>query len=289
MNKIMSKHYKEFLITAEPFITEILTSVLWNLDIEGISEEVNCIKVFTKNLNLSQDEIENELDKLVENNLVRNFEVQENILVERNWNEDWEKSREVIKVTDKIIIKPTFKEYKPKENEIVIILDPKMSFGTGEHPTTKICIKLLEKYLSQNDKVLDVGSGTGILSIAAAKLGAKKVIAFDVDEWAYENGLENIKMNNVESIVEIKKCEIDEISDNDFDLIVANIQRNILLELSSEISARLKNKGKLILSGLLEVDEEVILNNYILLGFEFIERYKMDDWIGIVFIKSGTV
>ena len=234
----MSNYYKEFLITAEPFNSEIISSILWNLDIMGINEEVNCLKVFSSNLNLSVDDVEFELKKLIENNLLRNFEVQENLLNSKNWNEEWEKSREVIKVTEKIVIKPSFKQYQKMNDEIVIELDPKMSFGTGEHPTTKICIQLIEKYLSNGDNVLDVGCGTAILSIVAAKMGAKKVIGIDIDEWSFENSIENASLNQVDDIVEIRQCTIDEISENNFDLIVANIQKNVLIDLANEIKKR---------------------------------------------------
>ena len=173
--------------------------------------------------------IENELHHLQENKLLREFSVQENFIVEKNWNEEWEKSREVVRVSDKIVIKPTFKEYEASENEIVLTLDPKMSFGTGDHQTTKICLMFIEKYLKPGMKVLDAGSGTAILGIAAAKLGAENVIAFDIDEWCYENGIENTKLNDVSDKVEIRKCELKEIEEKDFDLIIANIQKNILL------------------------------------------------------------
>jgi ribosomal protein L11 methyltransferase len=281
----MTKYYKEFLITAEPFITDIITSVLWNLDIDGINEEVNCIKIFSKNLNLSQTDIENELNKLIENNLLRSYDIQENILTEINWNEEWEKSREVIRVSDRIVIKPSFKDYKTRENEIVITLDPKMSFGTGEHPTTKLCINAIEKHIHPKVKVLDVGSGTAILSIVAAKLGADKVLAFDIDEWSLENGLENVRINNVESKVQIKQCEINEIDDCDFDLIVANIQRNILMELATQINNKIKRDGIVILSGLLKSDEQSIIDIYLNIGFETLEINSLEEWICIVMKK----
>jgi ribosomal protein L11 methyltransferase len=281
----MTKYYKEFLISADPFITDIISSVLWNLDIEGISEEVNCIKVFSRNLNLTSIDFESVLNKLVSNNLLRSFEIQENTFVEKNWNEEWEKSREVNKISDKIVIKPSFKEYQSKEDEIVIVIDPKMSFGTGDHQTTKICINFLEKYLQPSSIILDAGSGTAILSIVSAKLGAKKVIAFDIDEWSLSNGIENIKLNQVDDIVEVRLCELQDIKEKEFDIIVANIQRNILLELASGFIKKLKQNGILILSGLLEADYEIIKNHYSSFGMKEIDFIQNDEWIGIVFRK----
>lgn len=281
----MKKSYKEFLITAEPLNVEIISSLLWTLNIEGISEEINCIKVFTHDENINEESIRSLLNELKKNNLIKNFEIQENIFYEKNWNEEWEKSREVIRVTDKIVIRPSFKEYTPNKNEILITLDPKMSFGTGEHATTKICIKFLEKYLQPEFKVLDVGSGTAILSIVAAKLGASQVIAFDIDEWSLMNGMENIKLNQVENIVDVRMCELKDIVENDFDLIVANIQRNVLIELSESLKDKLKSSGIIILSGLLESDRKAIFQKYSALGLKEIDFLQIDEWIGMVFRK----
>ena len=279
------KSYREFIITTEPFNTEILSSILWELNIDGINEEVNCLKVFAQDESVTTDAIESELNLLKENKLLREFSVQENFIVEKNWNEEWEKSREVVYVTEKIVIKPTFKDYEPKSGEIVLTLDPKMSFGTGDHQTTKICLKFIEKYIKPGMKVLDAGSGTAILGIAAAKLDAGKVIAFDIDDWCYENGIENTQLNNVVDKVEIKKCELKDIEENNFDLIIANIQKNILLELAKGFKSRINSGGILILSGLLEMDKDAIVSKYSEVGFIEIDYLKMDDWIGIVFNK----
>ena len=279
------KSYREFIITTEPFNAEILSSILWELNIDGINEEVNCLKVFAQDESVTTDSIESELNLLKENKLLREFSVQENFIVEKNWNEEWEKSREVVHVTEKIVIKPTFKDYEPKSGEIVLTLDPKMSFGTGDHQTTKICLKFIEKYIKPGMKVLDAGSGTAILGIAAAKLDAGKVIAFDIDDWCYENGIENTQLNNVVDKVEIKKCELKDIEENNFDLIIANIQKNILLELAKGFKSRINSGGILILSGLLEMDKDAIVSKYSEVGFIEIDYLKMDDWIGIVFNK----
>lgn len=281
----MKKSYKEFLITAEPLNVEIISSVLWTLNIEGISEEINCIKVFTHDETINEESIRSLLTELKKNNLIQNFDIQENTFYEKNWNEEWEKSREVIKVSERIIIRPSFKEYAPNENEIIVTLDPKMSFGTGEHATTKICIKFLEQYLKPDFRVLDAGSGTAILSIVAAKLGASKVIAFDIDEWSLLNGTENIKLNQVENVVDVRMCELKDVMENDFDLIVANIQRNVLTELAEGLINKLKNNGIIILSGLLESDRQTIYDKYSLLGLKEIDFYQIDEWIGIVFRK----
>lgn len=277
------KSYKEFIITAEPFNTEVLSSILWELNIDGINEEVNCLKVFSQDENVTQQTIEETLLLLKENKLIREFSVQENFVVEKNWNEEWEKSREVIHISDRIVIKPTFKSYAAKENEIVLTLDPKMSFGTGDHQTTQICLQFLEKYLKPDMTLLDAGSGTAILGIAAAKLGAKKVIAFDIDEWCFDNGLENAQLNYVSDKVEIRKCELKDINENNFDMIIANIQKNILLELADGFKERIIKDGILILSGLLEMDRSAIEEKYSAAGFTKVDYQKLDEWIGIVF------
>jgi len=202
--------------------------------------------------------------------------------LKKNWNELWEKGREVIRVSDKFVIKPTFKEYKALPGEIVLTIDPKMSFGTGEHQSTKLIIKLLEKYVRPGMRLLDVGSGTGILSIAAIKLGAAKAVAVDNDERCYENCIENCELNSVTGKVKIVKGEISDIKKDNFDLIIANIQKDVLLNIADQIIEKLKPDGITILSGLLVKDEKDIEQQYIKTGFEIVEIKLMDDWIAMV-------
>lgn len=281
------KKYKEFLITAEPFNPELLSSILWELDITGINEDVNCLRVFADiESNLKTEMINLQLAKLQSENLLRDFRVEESILEEKNWNEEWEKSLNVIQVSDRVVIKPSSRNYDKKDNEIVITIDPKMSFGTGEHQTTKLVVRLLEKYVKKGMKVLDAGTGTGILSIAAVKLGAAGAIAFDIDEWCYENAKENTALNSVSGDIDIRIGDIGIVPEKDFDLILANIQKNILLELSGEFSGKLKQNGIILLSGLLWDDEEDIRNEFSSKGFSHVETIRMDDWIALSLIKS---
>jgi ribosomal protein L11 methyltransferase len=281
------KKYKEFLITAEPFNTELLSSILWELDITGINEDVNCLRVFAESESkLGTTEIINQLKKLESENLLRDFRVELSVHEEKNWNEEWEKSLSIIHASDNIVIKPSSKNYEKKENETVIIIDPKMSFGTGEHQTTKLMIQLIEKFMKPGMKVLDAGTGTGILAITSALAGASKVIAFDNDEWCYENSQENCLLNKVADKIEIRIGEIAEIPEEDFDLILANIQKNILIELVEPFSAKLKTDGIILLSGLLADDENAIIEIYEHEKFQFVEIVRMDEWIACSFRKE---
>ncbi len=276
------KYYKEFNITAEPFIPEILSGLMWEFEITGISEEVNCIKVFAaENSTVSMEKISRLLKKLVGEKMIFNFSVEENLIEDKNWNEEWEKSVRVIEVSDKLVIKPTFKGYQAKPGQIIIIIDPKMSFGTGEHQTTKLVLQFLEKNVKNGIRVLDVGSGTGVLAIAAVKLGAESAIAIDNDEWCYDNGRENCRLNSVDKAVDVRLGEIKDIAGNNFDLITANIQKNILLDIAEEIKNRLKPGGLLILSGLLYNDEEDIVKKYSSLNFEMLEKKSLDEWMAV--------
>jgi len=279
----MNKTYKEFHIRTTPFIPEIVSGLLWELDISGLTEENDFIKVFSSENDLTKEEIKTFLKRLVDEKVIDEFSVEEFELENKNWNEEWEKNLNVIKVTDRIVIKPSYKDYIPSKDEIVITIDPKMSFGTGEHQTTKLMLKLMEKYVNLGMKVLDVGSGTALLSIASVKLGAEKVIAIDNDELCFENGIENCRANDVDNNIDVKVGEIKDIEEKDFDVILANIQKNILIDIAKELKSKLKKNGFLILSGLLTEDEEDIVKNYSELDFTLIQKERMDEWIALVF------
>jgi len=277
------KNYNVFKIYSNPFQPDLISGLLWELEITGITEEENHIIVFAdEDANVNEERINKYLEKLKSEKLLNDYSIISESLPEKNWNELWEKGREVIRVSDKFVIKPTFKEYKALPGEIVLTIDPKMSFGTGEHQSTKLIIKLLEKYVRPGMRLLDVGSGTGILSIAAIKLGAAKAVAVDNDERCYENCIENCELNSVTGKVKIVKGEISDIKKDNFDLIIANIQKDVLLNIADQIIEKLKPDGITILSGLLVKDEKDIEQQYIKTGFEIVEIKLMDDWIAMV-------
>jgi len=281
------KTHKQFNISTSPYNVDLLSGILWQLDIEGINEDDNSLIIFAKEeSNVSKSEVESLLSKMRFENLIESFAVIESNIEEVNWNEEWEKKINVIEVSDKIVIKPTFREYSPKANQLVITIDPKMSFGTGEHETTKLVLQLLDKHINNSKRVLDVGSGTGVLGIAASLLGAEHVVGIDNDEWCIENGIENIELNNVQSKVEVRLAEIDKVKDEPFDLILANINRHILIDISKSILLLSKSNGILILSGLLYTDREDILELYSGIGFNLVDEKRMGEWIALVFINK---
>jgi ribosomal protein L11 methyltransferase len=283
-NEYTMKNFFAYKIFCQPFDPDMISGVMWDFDITGLLEDDDHITIFiSENSSTTEVQINNALNKLKQEMLIESFSIKKELLEDKNWNELWEKSREVIRVSDRIVIKPTFKDYSAKANEIVLTIDPKMSFGTGEHQTTKLILRLLEKYVKRGMKVLDVGSGTGILAIASVKLGAKRAIAVDFDEICMENCKENCFLNGVENSVEVLAGEIHYVKENEFDLILANIQKNVLLEIAKEIKIKSRKNGIVILSGLLKEDEESIIRNYTLVGFQFTEKLILDEWIALLF------
>lgn len=278
------KTYKEIKIKTEPFDVDLLSGFLWQLDIDGINEFDDYLLVFiSENKSVSLEEINLLMEKLVEDKFINSFDIEFRTLEEKNWNEEYEKNVKVVEVTEKIVIKPSFKEYNPKPNQLVITIDPKMSFGTGDHATTKLILSHLEKIVKGNEFVLDVGSGTGILGITAVKLGAAKAICIDNDEWCYLNGNENVKMNELNEKVDVRLCEIKDVEEKDFDLILANINKPILINIVDDLKIKLKKEGMLILSGLLNIDEIDIISLYESKGFVLNDKSQLEEWIALVF------
>ena len=241
-----------------------------------------------------------------------NAEVRLREFEEENWNSEWEKTIQPIEVGQKFVIKPSWSSYENKENRIVIQIDPKMSFGTGYHETTRLVLRLLERYLVKNStpqppslgfqekgvsrpqagrgmsSVLDVGTGTGILAIAAIKLGAKSALGVDIDDWSIENANENIVANGVEQQIKISDLPITSISGQIFDAITANLTLNTNLELLPVFHRLLAPNGMVFLSGLLESDREAILRGLVSERFRITEELRENEWIAVAATKANA-
>ncbi|MHA6697475.1 50S ribosomal protein L11 methyltransferase [Chryseobacterium sp. A321] len=192
-----------------------------------------------------------------------------------NWNEEWEKNFEPIEIADQVLIRAEFHASKPGMHEIVI--QPKMSFGTGHHPTTHLMIQQMLTLDFKGKSVLDMGCGTSVLAIFAKQQGAKRVVAIDIDEWSVENSKENAARNGVE--LEISQGTADNLGSESFDVILANINRNILI---SDIPAYVKvlNKGGiLLLSGLCFFDVSDIMEVCEQSGLTLLEKEQREEWM----------
>jgi ribosomal protein L11 methyltransferase len=201
-----------------------------------------------------------------------------------NWNAEWEKNFDPIYVDDLCEVRAPFHESKGLKHEIVI--EPKMSFGTGHHETTHMMIQHLLKEDLSGLTVLDMGSGTGVLAILAAQRGATEVDAIDIDTWCYENALENVERNNVNQI-KVILGGAEQLGEKMYDVIIANINRNILLNDMEVYNRQLKDKGKLFLSGFYTEDEEIIKDKCAQLGVIFDSKLQLNNWVALKMIKQA--
>ncbi|WP_019119954.1 50S ribosomal protein L11 methyltransferase [Brevibacillus massiliensis] len=201
---------------------------------------------------------------------------------EDEWASAWKKYYKPIKVSERIAITPIWEEYSPEGDELVIEMDPGMAFGTGTHPTTVLCIRSLEKYLQTGDRVYDVGTGTGILSIAAAKLGASRVLAFDLDEVAVRSAQENVKINKVGGIVTVKQNNLLDNVSEPAELVVANILAEVIIRCTDDVAGVLTPNGTFIASGIISAREADVKRQLEQTGLEVIETIYMDDWVAII-------
>jgi len=202
---------------------------------------------------------------------------------DEDWSTSWKKYYKPLNLTDKLVIKPSWENYEKKNDEIIIEMDPGMAFGTGTHETTQMCSILLEKYINVGDTVVDLGCGTGILSIISAKLGAKAVTAVDIDEVAVRVAKENCVINCVDATVTPFRGVIDDLKEEKSDIIVANIIANVIIDMSSKVSSYLKKDGIFITSGIIKERRDEVLEAYKNAGFKCEQIKELGEWVAIVF------
>jgi ribosomal protein L11 methyltransferase len=235
------------------------------------------------NLQATIEEIKKNVAKLVSFNIdIGLNEMKVTKVNEEDWATAWKKYYKPIKVSNKITIVPTWEEYEKSNEELIIELDPGMAFGTGTHPTTIMCIQALEKYVRDNDRVIDVGTGSGVLSIASAKLNAKSVHAYDLDQVAVESALSNINLNDVADHVLVKQNNLLDGITNEADIIVANLLADIILLFVEDAYALVKPGGYYITSGIIEAKEQDVVSALKAGGFIIKEILRIEDWVAIV-------
>ena len=204
------------------------------------------------------------------------------------WRDKWKEYFKPTKLSNNIVVKPTWCEYEPNEEDIVIEIDPGMAFGTGTHETTMLCIRMIEKYMHGGYKVLDVGSGSGILSIAAAKLGASDVLGIDIDEDAVRVSNENYELNKVSDRAKAIVGDLTAGVDYKANIVVANLLADIVMRLSKDAKRHLGEKGIFITSGILTEKSEAVEKCMIECGFEIVEKAILGEWCSIVAMNKAV-
>lgn len=252
----------------------ILVARLSEIGFDGFEEADKALYAYTSQLQKEQlDQITNEYQ------LDYNLET----IQEQNWNAEWEQNFEPVIVEGFCTVRADFHKI-PVTTPFEIIVTPKMSFGTGHHATTQLVMQLMQPISFKDTAVLDFGTGTGILAILAEKLGSQNIVAIDNDEWSYSNAKENIDRNKCTHI-EVLQGSLEVITSRSFDIILANINRHILLSYMHYMFSRLNTGGKLILSGILPEDEEIVTQTALGAGFSYVLSKAHNNWLAILFSK----
>jgi len=265
------KEYTSLTCYASSPTLEVLTAVAGMLPITGVQENDNSITLFFDE-GIYQESFKETLSSWANSNDVEY--VLEKVM-ERNWNSEFEQSLEPVRVAENLIITQTWNPAAHKADDYVIFIDPKMSFGTGHHESTRLIARLMLELDFTNMNVLDIGTGTGVLAILAALKNAKKITAFDNNEWAYENTLENIALNKtenkiIENKIEVLLCELDSIvlssqsnpQENKYDIVLMNIHRNLIMEMFNDVTKIIKSTqtAQILTSGVLYEDYQSLLD-----------------------------
>lgn len=256
-----------------------LISILSDYHFDGFEETSDSLKAY-----VPSEKVRSVLIKeVLHDNDFRHIEFSVSEMENKNWNEEWEKNFEPVVINNRVAIRAPF--HKAFTTEFEIVIEPKMSFGTGHHATTASVIELMLKQNFENKTVLDFGSGTGVLAILAEKMKAKEVTAIDNEEWAYNNCRENVERNNCRSITSIHGDDTF-VFNRKFDFILANINRNVILKNLLHWKKLMKPESVLIVSGILQSDEKDIINEARGCGLTKTEIVQNNGWLAISFICS---
>lgn len=255
------KFYLEVRVEAPPEIAELVNLSLFELGAQGLVEQPGGVTAFFPDF--SEEDLTLNIRAAVRQaGAGAGITVSPNISVrrcaERDWNAEWKRGWQPLRIGDGIMIKPSWLDLPADAPPLVIEIDPEMAFGSGDHPTTKLVLQLLEKDVRTGDCVLDVGTGTGILAIAALKLGAKQAVAFDVDPQASQTAKRNGAVNGVAERMTVFTGDIQAVQQEAFDLIVANVNRTQIVRLVDAMSRKVRPQGLCLLSGILASEEEII-------------------------------
>lgn len=305
---VNNKTYWEICIDINPICADVLCDIIQtNFDCEGI---VTAEEKY-KNLELVST-TENTLkayivaDVLNFDDVQHFFNLKKQELIERNafdcglgtwkvsikkqeivdWSKKWKEHWKPTKISDRIVICPTWEKYSPKDNEIIVNIDPGNAFGTGTHATTQFCVKACEKYMQNNSVIADIGCGSGILAICAKKLGADIADAVDTDDTAVETAKINANVNH-ENEIKFQVGTIDLLKDETYDFVFANILHNVLAQIMPDLKRIMKKNAIIVLSGILDGKEGVVLDAISANKMTMLEEMRQKEWIAYVVKKES--
>lgn len=274
--------YLEFKIKCKPEFTDIIIAELAEIGFESFLETDFGLEAFMPKDIFERDAFRNIIDKYAK---AADISVMEGTMPKINWNEEWERHYDPIAIGKDIYVRASF--HPPRaDTAYEIIINPKMSFGTGHHATTHLMLAFQLTIPHQGKRVIDIGSGTGILAIMAHKLGAGEIKALDIDNWCVANGNENFALNGVPGL-QMELGTLDEVKpEGKFHIVLANINKNVLLEEMSRYATILNSNGSLLLSGFYEHDIEDISSVAGDQGLHLKERKTRGEWAALLLVKS---
>lgn len=225
--------------------------------------------------------------KPLENNQKPLGEVSLSLVDDQDFAENWKKYYKPIRIGKRIVIKPTWEDYDIEEDDDIIVeLDPGMAFGTGTHETTSMCAEALESFLKPDDSLYDIGCGSGILSVVAAKLGARKVVGIDIDPICIDVSEDNIALNNVKDIVEVHEGNLFDLLNDKVDIIVSNIIAEVIVGMVRDLDRYLNDEGIFIASGIILSKVDLVKNALIKSGYIIIDKKELGEWACIIAQKQ---
>ncbi len=219
------------------------------------------------------------------------------VVDEEDWKDAWKQYYHVQRIGKRVVIKPSWREYTPQPGDVVVEMDPGMAFGTGLHPTTQMSLVEIGNHIKPGDLILDVGTGSGVLSIAAARLGARKVLAFDIDSVAVEAARRNVELNGLQDIVTVEMGSLNNPTvegsgavshqPGEYDIVVENIIAKVIIELSSALAAAVRPSGVLIASGIIDERCDPVKDSLTVAGLRILSEVHSGDWVTLVAEKAN--
>ncbi len=245
-------------------------------DLIAKDRTVSLIHIYISECDNAMEAVEYLKERLIAANI--GFEVNSIGVSDNDWNENWKKYFHTTEIGEKLVIVPSWESYDNKNGRVVLNIDPGAAFGTGTHATTSLCLALLENHIKNGTKMLDIGTGSGILAIAAALLGAKKTVGVDIDAQSVKTARENAEINNVQDKCEFLVGDLADKISGKFDVICANIVADVIIKLFDNVGDFMEDNGVLIISGIIDLRKDDVLNSAALHGFKVLNENYKDNW-----------